>query len=67
MHFYILHAFFGFAIVKITGWPMLMIERNVSSDPTKIIQSFILMACMIVLVTTWIFVERAIKQKLLKK
>lgn len=64
MHFYILHGFFGYLVMKITGWPMLMFDRTVSTDPIKIIQSFILTGCMLLLVTVWIFIEKIIKQKL---
>ena len=67
MHFYILHGFFGYLIVKITGWPMLMLDRAVSADPIKIIQSFILTGCILLLVTTWIFIERGIKKIILYK
>lgn len=67
MHFYILHGFFGFAIVKITGWPMLMFDREISTDPTKIIQSFMLMGCILVCVTVWILLEKSVKGKLFSR
>ena len=67
MHFYILHSFFGYLIVKITGWPMLMFNREISTDPTKIIQSFVLMGCILVCVTAWILLEKVVKGKLFSK
>ena len=55
------------SIAKFTGWPMLMFDRNVSTEPSKVIQSFAIMVGMLIFVVAWIFVEKGIKEKILKK